>query len=104
MRWIIVTSSLVLSSAKVLYRKCRIPLVGGIGYDTRVVSLQLTLCSDTLPLPALQLALPVWKEVVVTVHSLPWGTLHCLLAMLLFLGVNLGYVLIYYCQYIKFSI
>lgn len=62
------------------------------------------LCSDTLPLPALQLALPVWKEVAVAMHSLPWGTLHCLPGMLLFLGVNSGYVLIYYCQYIKFSI
>lgn len=36
--------------------------------------------------------------------SLPWGTLHCLPGMLLFLGVNLDYVLIYYCQCIMFSI
>lgn len=52
----------------VLHKRSRIPLVGEIGYDTGVVSLQLTWSLDGLPLLAPEHALPFWEEVAVAVH------------------------------------
>lgn len=70
MRRISATFSPFLSSAEVLHRRSRLPLAGEIGYDTRVVSLQLTRCLDILPLPNPKLALPFWEEVAVATGSL----------------------------------
>lgn len=70
MRRIFVTFSPFLYSAKVLHRRSRLPLVGKIGYDTRVMSMWFAWYLDVLPLPNLEHSLPFREEVATATGSL----------------------------------